>query len=230
MSKILLADDHAVVRQGLKLMLENVGHQVVAEADSGEKAVALWLEHRPDIGLLDLDMAGIGGMETLQRILARDHHAKLLIFSMHDDNIYATRAIQSGARGYVVKTDSPETVLEAISQIARGGRYIARELAQHLALDRFSPAEQPLEKLSPREFEVFRRIAQGESLSIISEQLQIGYKTAANVQTQVRQKLGAQTTGQLVHLAIRYGVLEKRKDVQAERESFTTAHSDRISI
>ncbi|HEY8354126.1 MAG TPA: response regulator [Methylophilaceae bacterium] len=218
MSKILLADDHAVVRQGLRLLLENAGHQVVAEADSGEKAVALWQEHRPDIGLLDLDMAGIGGMETLYRILARDHHAKLLIFSMHDDNIYAARAIQAGARGYVVKTDPPETVLEAVSQIARGGRYIARELAQHLALDRFSPTERPLDKLSPREFEVFRRIALGESLTTISEQLQIGYKTAANVQTQVRQKLGVQTTGQLVHLAIRYGILEKGSNWQSMEE------------
>lgn len=199
-------------------MLENVGHQVVAEANSGEKAVALWQEHRPDIGLLDLDMAGIGGMETLQRILVRDHHAKLLIFSMHDDNIYAARAIQGGARGYVVKTDPPETVLEAIAQIVHGGRYITRELAQHLALDRFSPGERPLNNLSPREFEVFRRIAQGESLSTISEQLQIGYKTAANVQTQVRQKLGAQTTGQLVHLAIRYGVLEKGSNLQTMEE------------
>ena len=218
MSKILLADDHAVVRQGLKLLLENAGHQIVAEAENGEKAVALWQEHRPDIGLLDLDMAGIGGMETLQRILVRDHHAKILIFSMHDDNIYAARAIQSGARGYVIKTDPPETLLEAITQIARGGRYIAHGLAQHLALDRFSATERPLDKLSPREFEVFRRIAEGESLSAISEHLQIGYKTAANVQTQVRQKLGVQTTGQLVHLAIRYGVLEKGRNLQTGKE------------
>jgi len=199
-------------------MLENAGHQVVAEADNGERAVALWQECRPDIGLLDLDMAGIGGMETLHRILARDQHAKLLIFSMHDGNVYVTRAMQTGARGYVVKTDPPETVLEAVSQILRGGRYLAHELAQHLALDRFAPNENPLDKLSPREFEVFRRIAVGESLSTISEQLQIGYKTAANVQTQVRQKLGAQTTGQLVHLAIRYGILDKGSNLQATGE------------
>lgn len=218
MSKILLADDHGVVRQGLRLLLENAGHQIVAEAENGEKAVALWQEHRPDIGLLDLDMAGIGGMETLQRILSRDAHAKILIFSMHDDNIYASRAIQSGARGYVVKTDAPETLLKAITQILRGGRYIAHDLAQHLALERISPSDKPLDKLSPREFEVFRRIAEGESLSGISEHLQIGYKTAANIQTQVRQKLGAQTTGQLVHLAIRYGVLEKGNNLQVPEE------------
>ncbi|CAG0997891.1 Response regulator UvrY [Methylophilaceae bacterium] len=209
MSKILLADDHAVVRQGLKMLLEQAGYNVVAEAENGERTLQLWQEHRPDIGLLDLDMAGIGGMETLQRILARDAHAKILIFSMHDDNIYAARAIQAGARGYVVKTDAPQVLLEAIGQILRGGRYIAHDLAQHLALDRFSLADKPLDKLSPREFEVFRRIAEGESLSGISEHLHIGYKTAANIQTQVRQKLGVQTTGQLVHMAIRYGIVEK---------------------
>lgn len=208
MSKVLLADDHAVVRQGLKILLKQAGYKVVAEAENGERALQLWQDHRPDIGLLDLDMAGIGGMETLLRILARDAHAKILIFSMHDDNIYAARAIQAGARGYVVKTDAPEILLEAIDQILKGGRYIAHDLAQHLALDRFSLDDKPLQQLSPREFEVFRRIAEGESLSEVAEHLHIGYKTTANIQTQIRQKLGVRTTGQLVHLAIRYGIVE----------------------
>lgn len=208
MSKVLLADDHAVVRQGLKLLLEQADYKVVAEAESGERALQLWQDHRPDIGLLDLDMAGIGGMETLLRILARDAYAKILIFSMHDDNIYAARAIQAGARGYVVKTDAPEILLEAVEQILKGGRYIAHDLAQHLALDRFSLTDKPIEQLSPREFEVFRRIAEGESLSEVAAHLHIGYKTTANIQTQIRQKLGVRTTGQLVHLAIRYGIVE----------------------
>lgn len=199
-----------MVRQGLRILLEQAGYTVVAEAENGERALLLWQEQRPDIGVLDLDMAGIGGMETLLRIQTRDPHAKILIFSMHDDNIYAARAIQAGARGYVVKTDAPEVLLDAIAQILRGGRYIAHDLAQHLALDRFSADEKPLEKLSPREFEVFRRIAEGESLAEVAAHLHIGYKTTANIQTQVRQKLGAQTTGQLVHLAIRYGVVENR--------------------
>ncbi len=209
MIKVLLADDHAVVRQGLKLLLEQAGYKVIAEAGNGEQTVILWQEHHPDIGLLDLDMAGIGGLEALQRILARDSHAKILIFSMHDDVIYASRAIQAGARGYALKTGAPEAILEAVDQIIRGGRYIAHELAQHLALERFSHKDKPLENLSPREFEVFRRIAEGESLAEISKHLHIGYKTAANIQTQVRQKLSVQTTGQLVHVAIRYGIIEK---------------------
>lgn len=209
MSRLLLADDHAVVRHGLKIVLEQAGYHVVAEAENGERALQLWQEHHPDLGILDLDMAGVGGMETLQRILARDAHARLMIFSMHDDSIYAARAMQAGARGYIVKTDAPEVLLDAVAQILRGHRYIGHELAQSLAMERFSLADKPLDKLSPREFEVFRRIASGESLSEISEYLHIGYKTAANIQTQVRQKLGVQTTGQLVHLAIRYNVVDK---------------------
>lgn len=180
----------------------------MAEAESGERACQLWQEHHPDMALLDLDMPGIGGLEALQRIQMRDANARVLIFSMHDDNIYAARAMQAGARGYVVKTDAPEVLLEAIKQILRGGRYISHDLAQHLAMDRFSLEKNPVEILSPREFEVFRRIAEGKSLTEISTQLHIGYKTAANVQTQVRQKLGVQTTGQLVHLAIRMGITQ----------------------
>ncbi|ABE49084.1 response regulator [Methylobacillus flagellatus] len=208
--RILLADDHAVVRSGLRILLENAGYQVIAEAESGERACTLWQEHHPDLGILDLDMPGIGGLETLHRIIARDRNARLIIFSMHNDNIYAARSMQAGARGYVVKTDAPEILLEAVKQVLRGGRYIGHELAQHLAMDRFSPSENPLEKLSPREFEVFRRIAEGISLSGIAEELHIGYKTAANIQTQVRQKLNVQTTGQLVHIAIRFGITQQR--------------------
>ena len=207
--KILLADDHAVVRSGLRTLLENAGYQIIAEAENGERACTLWQEHRPDLGILDLDMPGIGGLEALHRIIARDPNARVVIFSMHSDNIYAVRAMQAGAKGYVVKTDAPEVLLDAVKQVSRGGRYIGHELAQHLAMERFSPTDNPLEKLSPREFEVFRRIAEGVSLSGIAEQLHIGYKTAANIQTQVRQKLNVQTTGQLVHLAIRFGIVQQ---------------------
>ncbi|MGZ8251869.1 MAG: response regulator [Methylophilaceae bacterium] len=210
-SKVLLADDHVVVRQGLRTLLEQAGYKVVAEASSGERAYALWQETRPDIALLDLDMPGIGGLETLKRIIERDFNAKIIVFSMHDDNLYAMRAIQAGAKGYVVKSAAPEVLLEAIEKVLKGGSYIGHEIAQYIAMHRLSDTRNPAECLSPREFEVFRRIAEGESLSEISDHLQIGYKTAANLQTQVRQKIGAETTGQLVHLAIRLGVIQMRE-------------------
>ncbi len=210
-TKILIADDHAMLRQGLRTMMEQAGHQVVAEADSGENACMLWEKFHPDMGILDLDMPGIGGLEALKRILRKNANAQILIFSMHDDNIYATRAIQAGARGYITKTESPEILLEAVNKILKGGRYIGHDMAQHLVMHKFYESESPIEKLSPREFEVFRRIAEGGSLSSVSKDMQMAYKTAANIQTHVRRKLEVETTGQLVHLAMRFGVVQKRE-------------------
>lgn len=206
---ILIADDHAVVRQGLRALFTQANYEVVAEAENGERAYLLWQEFRPDVLLLDLDMPGIGGLETIQRILSRNDQANIIIFSMHDDSVYATRAIKAGAKGYVIKTDAPEHLLDAIKTVLKGGQYISVTLAQSMAMEQFSKNDKPLDVLSPREFEIFRRLAMGESLTMISEQLHIGYKTTANVQTQIRQKLGVETTGQLVHLAIKLGIIQQ---------------------
>ena len=208
MAKVMIADDHAVLRQGLRTMLEQANHQVSADALSGEEACLLVEKNHPDLLILDLDMPGIGGLETLKRILHRKPQMRVLIFSMHDDCIYATRAIQAGARGYVTKTEPPEVVLEAVQKILKGGRYINNELAQSLSMYHLESQENPIQKLSPREFEVFRRIAQGEALAAIAKGMHIGYKTVANIQTSVRQKLGVETTGQVVHIAVRFGIIK----------------------
>lgn len=208
MAKVMIADDHAMLRQGLRTLLEQAQHQVMPDALTGEEACLLVEKHHPELLILDLDMPGIGGLETLKRILHRKPQMRVLIFSMHDDCIYATRAIQAGARGYVTKTEPPEIVLEAVQKILKGGRYINNELAQNLSIYHLESQENPIQKLSPREFEVFRRIAQGEALAVIAKGMHIGYKTVANIQTSVRQKLGVETTGQLVHLAVRFGVLK----------------------
>lgn len=208
MAKILIADDHAMLRQGLRTLLEQSKHTVIAEAINGEEACGLFEKLHPELVILDLDMSGIGGLDTLKRILHRNENARVLIFSMHDDCIYATRAIQAGARGYVTKTEPPEIILEAISKILKGGRYINNEMAQNLSIYNLDSHDNPIKTLSPREFEVFRRIAEGGSLSNISEAMHIGYKTVANIQTSVRQKLGVETTGQLVHVAVRFGIVK----------------------
>ncbi len=208
MAKVMIADDHAMLRQGLRTLLEQAQHQVMPDALTGEEACLLVEKHHPELLILDLDMPGIGGLETLKRILHRKPQMRVLIFSMHDDCIYATRAIQAGARGYVTKTEPPEIVLEAVQKILKGGRYINNELAQNLSIYHLESQENPIQKLSPREFEVFRRIAQGEALAVIAKGMHIGYKTVANIQTSVRQKLGVETTGQLVHIAVRFGVLK----------------------
>lgn len=208
MAKVMIADDHAMLRQGLRTLLEQAQHQVMPDALTGEEACLLVEKNHPELLILDLDMPGIGGLETLKRILHRKPQMRVLIFSMHDDCIYATRAIQAGARGYVTKTEPPEIVLEAVQKILKGGRYINNELAQNLSIYHLESQENPIQKLSPREFEVFRRIAQGEALAVIAKGMHIGYKTVANIQTSVRQKLGVETTGQLVHIAVRFGVLK----------------------
>lgn len=208
MAKVMIADDHAMLRQGLRTMLEQANHQVLTDALSGEEACLLVEKNHPDLLILDLDMPGIGGLETLKRILHRKPQMRVLIFSMHDDCIYATRAIQAGARGYVTKTEPPEVVLEAVQKILKGGRYINNELAQSLSMYHLESQENPIQKLSPREFEVFRRIAQGEALAAIAKGMHIGYKTVANIQTSVRQKLGVETTGQVVHIAVRFGIIK----------------------
>ncbi|TXI45183.1 response regulator transcription factor [Methylophilus sp.] len=208
MAKVMIADDHAMLRQGLRTMLEQANHQVSTDALSGEEACLLVEKNHPDLLILDLDMPGIGGLETLKRILHRKPQMRVLIFSMHDDCIYATRAIQAGARGYVTKTEPPEVVLEAVQKILKGGRYINNELAQSLSMYHLESQENPIQKLSPREFEVFRRIAQGEALAAIAKGMHIGYKTVANIQTSVRQKLGVETTGQVVHIAVRFGIIK----------------------
>lgn len=207
MNRLLLVDDHAVVRQGLRTLLEQAGYQIVAEAGSGEQAYIAWQKHHPSLVLLDLDMPGMGGLETLQRILAQDATAKVLIFSMYDDTIHAARAIRAGARGYVVKSDDPDILLQAIQQILAGKRYIGHEIAQQIAVEQFSGLDNPIDSLSQREFEVFSRLIAGDSLGGIASQLNISQKSAANIQTQIRQKLNVQSTSQMVHLAISHGIL-----------------------
>lgn len=208
--RILVTDDHAVVRQGLKTLLIQAGYSIAGEAESGERACAAWNELTPNLMLLDLDMPGIGGLETIQRVLARDPSAKIIVFSMYDDTLHASRALQAGARGFVVKSEPPELLLEAITQVMRGGRFIGHDLAQQMAVEKISGITNPIEALSPREFEVFVRLANGETLPDIAEQLHISYKSAANIQTHVRQKLDVSTPGQLVHLAIRHGLTQKK--------------------
>lgn len=212
MTTILIADDHAVVRRGLNSLLTQSGYQVIAESSDSDEAYLRWQEMQPDIMILDLDMPGIGGLEVLHRVYSRNSDAIVIIFSMHEDGIYASRAIKSGAKGYVLKTDAPDALLSAIKTSLRGGIYISSDLAQVMAVNQITNQTNPIDILTPREFEIFKRLAHGESLSFIAEQLHIGYKTVANIQTQLKQKLGIETTSQLVQLAIRSNIIFGKLD------------------
>lgn len=204
---VYLVDDHAVVREGYKHLLEKANISVIAEAESGEMAHLNYLQHKPDVVVMDLSMPGMGGLETLKKILSKDTKAKILIFSMHDSVIYSSRALQAGARGYVSKASAPDVLVEAILTIASGKRYISPDIAQQIAINN-PDGDTILNELSAREFEVFQLLSKGLSLENIANTLHLDYKTVANTQTRLRQKLNVENGSQLVLAAIQLKVLQ----------------------
>lgn len=207
--KIMLADDHAVVRSGLRRLLEQGGGmQVVAEADNGDNAYHTYGDFLPDIVIMDLSMPGMGGLEALRRILSKHPNARIIVFSMHDNAAFATQALTAGARGYVAKSGMADDLLRAVREVVSGKSYISASIAQKIALQSLTGDEDPMHKLSAREFEIFRLIVEGHSVESVSELLKISQKTVANYQTILKQKLGVSSPVEMVRLAIRYGVIE----------------------
>jgi two-component system invasion response regulator UvrY len=208
--RVLLVDDHAVVRMGFRLLLQSVADMsVVAEAESGEAACQLYVEHNPDVVVMDLAMPGMGGLEALRRIRARDPHAKVLALSAHDDPMHARRALQEGALGFLSKRSAPEALLEAVSIVAAGRRYIDPALAQKLALAEFDGAtKSPVERLSDREFEVFVRLAGGATVQRIAADLNLSGSTVGTHLYNIKQKLGVANQSELTLIAIRHGLIE----------------------
>ncbi|MDO9394892.1 MAG: response regulator transcription factor [Methylotenera sp.] len=209
MINVLLADDHTVVRAGYRHLLQSAPDiKIIAEADSGEEAYRLCEQLQPDVTVMDISMPGMGGLEALRRIRAQNEHAKVLIFSMHDDAVFPSRALEAGARGYLSKSCAPEALIQAVRTIAAGSKYIGQEVAQKVALQMSQGTGNLLKKLTPREFETFTLLAQGVPLAALAEQQHIDYKTVVSVQARIRQKLGIENTAQLVMLAIRSGVIK----------------------
>lgn len=207
--RILLADDHAVVRSGLRRLLEQNGEmQVIAEAGSGEQAYQLFSELKPDVVVMDLSMPGMGGLEAIRRILVRSPLARVVVFSMHENAAFAFQALNIGARAYVAKSGMAEDLVIAVRNAAAGNTYISPVVAQKMAMQTVSGDDALSKKLSAREFEVFRLIAEGKSAEDIGHLLNISQKTVANYQTMIRQKLGVNSPVELVRLAIRHGLIE----------------------
>lgn len=203
---ILLVDDHAVVRTGYKTYLslsEEIGD--IYEADRGELACQLFNQYHPDVVLLDLSMPGIGGFETIKRLLNKDPRCKIIIFSMYDEAIYATRAIKAGAKGYITKSSMPDTLMTAVKRVAQGGTYIEAELAQQVIMNISSGAggSEKIKLLSPREFDIFCLLANGYTTKQAAEKLCLSYKTVCNQSTAIKEKLGVTTTAEMTLLAIK---------------------------
>lgn len=204
---VLLVDDHAVVREGYRRLLERTSEvRVIAEAGTGEDAYRLFAELRPDVVVLDLSLPGIGGLEACRRILARDESARVLVFSMHDDVVFSSRALKAGARGYVTKASAPEVLVDAVRAIASGRLYLSQDIAQELAVQSLPGSHSPVQALSAREFEVFRLLVAGHTVAEVARILSLSQKTVANYQSSLRQKLDVQNTTQAVRLAMSYGL------------------------
>jgi DNA-binding NarL/FixJ family response regulator len=207
--KVMLVDDHAVVRAGYQMLLKNSPEiEVVAEADSGEEAYRLHAIHHPDVTVMDLSLPGMGGIEAIKRIHARDNKAKILVFSMHEEVIFVEQALQAGASGYITKSTDPQLLVEAIKKLARGEKYIDAELAQRLAYEKSRGQDSPLSDFSTREFEIFCMLAEGLNTSEIAKRLSLSYKTVANYSTQIKSKLGVATVADVARIAIRYNIIQ----------------------
>ena len=164
--RVVLVDDHAVVREGYRRLLERTGDiVVVAEAADGDDAYRLICEHQPDVVVMDISLPGQGGIEVTRRVISRLPSQKILVFSMHEDTVFSSRALQAGARGYVTKSAAPEVLIEAVRLVAAGKLYISQEMAQELALQMIPGRETPIDALSAREFEVFRLAGSGPYLA-----------------------------------------------------------------
>jgi two-component system, NarL family, invasion response regulator UvrY len=204
--RVLLVDDHAVVREGYRRLLERAPEvEVVGEAASAMQAYQAFQQCRPDVVVLDISLPDVSGIEGLRRLLAREPGARVLMFSIHDEAVFADRALKVGAAGYVTKASAPDVLVDAVLTVARGGIFLSPDIAHTLALQ--GVRGEPMASLSAREFEVMRLLAMGHSVRTIAERLFLNAKTVANLQSSIRQKLGADTPTRLIHIAAQCGLL-----------------------
>ncbi|MED5597387.1 response regulator transcription factor [Janthinobacterium sp. P210006] len=210
--RVMLVDDHPVVRTGYRRLLEQGGDiAIVAEAGNGETAYDLYQEQAPDVCVTDLSMPGIGGLELLRKLLARDAAARVLVFSMHDTPQLIARAFDGGACGFISKQADPEHLVDAVRAAHAGRRYLDPHSAPCVLQGAASAEAQRLSSLSQREFEIFRLLAEGRSAADCARLLHVSSKTVANHQTCIKEKLDVPGPAALVHLALRNGIIEQRQ-------------------
>lgn len=207
MIRVMLVDDHALVRMGFRMLLADARCEVVAEADSGEQACADYARAQPDIVVMDLSMPGMGGLEAVRRLLAQDPKARILVLSAHEDTAHPRRVLRAGALGYLAKRSAPEALIAAVSAVAANRPYVDAQTAQALALAQVRGDASPAEALSEREFAVFLQLARGHSVAQIAETLSLAPSTVGTHLYNVKQKLGASNQSELTLVALNWGLL-----------------------
>ena len=208
MVRVMLVDDHALVRMGFSMLLADAQVEVVAEASSGEQACQDYARVQPDVVVMDLSMPGMGGLEALRRLLAQDPKARVLVLSAHEDTAHPRRALRAGALGYLTKRSAPDALIAAVSALSRGERYVDAITAQALALAQIDGESSPADTLSEREFSVFLQLARGLSVARIAENLKLSPSTVGTHLYHVKQKLGAGNQSELTLVALRWGLIE----------------------
>lgn len=208
-TSVMLVDDHAVVRMGFRLLLEGTSDiRVTGEASSGEEAVRTFSELRPDVVVMDISMPGIGGLEAIGRILARESQTKILVLSAHEDAMHARRVLKAGAVGYLTKRSAADELIHAIRQVSQGRTYLEPGIAHQLAVQQLGGQKSPVEMLSEKEFKVFLALAKGQSVQEIADILSLSPRTVGTHLYNIKQKLGASNSAELAIIAIRSGLLE----------------------
>jgi len=203
--KVLVVDDHPVVLSGCRSVFQTRGHRVEG-VENAENALKAFTKMRPDVVLVDINLPNVSGFELIRRILKKDADARIIVFSVDSDPIQTLRAIESGARGYVSKTDDPRDLLEAVEIVATGGTYLKAEIAKAIAFESARIRANPQQSLTPREAEIVRLLAQGKNISEIAHHLNISYKTVANTTSLLKKKVGARSHSDLIRLAVELNV------------------------
>jgi len=204
MTSVLIIDDHPIVLQGCRRMLEDAGVETVLEARDAKSGYRLYHRHHPDVVIVDLAMqgSGLGGLDVIRRMRSHDPRTRILVFSMHSDPIIAARALEAGATGYVLKDTSSDELMKAFGKVRAGTPYLSNDLAMQVALVRTGVRRDPLADLTPRELQTLSLLAQGKPYGRIAEELNVSYKTVVNACSQLKQKLNAKNLPELIRLAV----------------------------
>jgi two-component system, NarL family, invasion response regulator UvrY len=200
--RVLIVDDHPIVVSGCKALLGAEPAIEVIDASDGESGYSVYFTDHPDVAVIDINLPGVSGLELCRRILQRDPEARLVIFSMNDDPVFAARAIEAGAKGYIAKNDDPLLFADAVRRVAEGGSYLRPEMAREVAFIRVGSGANSLSHLNARELEILRLLAAGNTMSQIAHVLSVSYKTVANNCTALKHKLGARSAIDLVRIAV----------------------------